>query len=480
MIIVPTEKKLDFSNAPIMLLGIVVINVLVFLLYQSGDSQKAMESITGFVESGYVEKESPIFERYLEKEDRSDELELLQQAQRQEDWFTIAQMMLIDLGYYQHITRAARSEFDYELYDEWRDKRPEFQETFQSISSFAYGLRSTDVSIITLLSHQFLHGGFGHIFGNMVFLLLFGFAVEAAIGHIRFLLFYLVGGIFAGLAQVATNLGSDVPLVGASGAISGVMAMYLAVFRLKRIEFFYWVFFFVGYFRAPALLILPLYIGKEMYQYFYVEGSNVAYMAHAGGFAAGAILIGIAMLFSKKTVNKDYIEEDQKVSARDKTLADIYRAIENLRFDYAIKLLVGFAAKEGMDFQLAKIRYNLEKIQRGKNFIPSFRALMTQKNLSQQDINQLNDLWLEEPNSNKLLPLADQLQLAFQFTTLDNLKGAANIADFLNQQGFQPKDLLLLAQRLATRFGQKNDHGNSTKYQQVIQQLTKDGHHGVM
>ena len=480
MIIVPTEKRLDFSNAPWVLIGIVILNALVFLLYQSNDHQKAYAAISGFVDSGYIQHEWPIFERYLEKEGRSDELSDLRIAYNRDEWSSVAQMMLVDQGYYRHVMRAARSEFDFDLYNEWRDKRANFQQAFHSISSFAYGLKATDVSIITLFSHQFLHGSFDHIFGNMVFLLLFGFAVEAAIGHLRFLLFYLIGGVFAGLAQVVTNLGSEVPLVGASGAISGVMAMYLAVFRLKKIEFFYWIFFFVGYFRAPALLILPLYIGKELYQYYFVEGSNVAYMAHTGGFAAGAVLIGGALLFNRNMVNSQYIEEDQKVSSRDKGLADVYRTIESLRFDYAIKLLADLIKKEGCDFQLAKIRYNLEKIKRGKNFLPSFRALMKQRNLSKPEVNELHTLWLAEPLANRLLDKADQLHLAFQFTTLDNLKGAANITDYLFAEKFEPKELLLLSQKLATRYAQKQDHSNKMKYQQYIQQLTQGGHHGIV
>ncbi|MBR9884090.1 MAG: rhomboid family intramembrane serine protease, partial [Oceanospirillales bacterium] len=367
-----------------------------------------------------------------------------------------------------------------DLYERWQQVRPEIQNTFDSISSFAYGLRSSDLSPVTLITHQFLHGSFAHIFGNMLFLLLFGFAVEAALGHLRFLIFYLIGGALAGLTQVVFTLGSDAPLIGASGAISGVMAMYLAIFRLRRIEFFYWVLFFVGYFRAPALLILPLYIGKEIYQYYSMDGSNVAYMAHAGGFVAGAVLIGLAMLFNKNAVNEAYIEQDQDLTHRNKTLAEIYRAIELLRFDDAHKQLASLIEREGVDYLLARIRYNLDKIKRGEPFIPSFCALMTQKGLTQPEIGDLNDVWQQEEQASELLPAADQLELAFRFTTLDDLKGAASIAEHLYQSGYKPNEVLLLCQRLATRYGELRDKGNAMKYQQYASQLTKDGHNGVM
>ena len=124
----------------------------------------------------------------------------------------------------------------------------------------------------------------------MFFLVICGFAVEAAIGHLRFLLFYLFSGVVAGVSHAAMDLDSSSVLIGASGSVSAVMAMYLGVFRFKKIEFFYWFFIFVGYFRAPALLILPFYIGKELVQFYTEAGSNVAFMAHAGGFVAGLVL----------------------------------------------------------------------------------------------------------------------------------------------------------------------------------------------
>ena len=199
----------------------------------------------------------------------------------------------------------------FEDYQAWKEPRKEIQEQFHTISSFKYGLISTDVSLLNLLTYQFLHGNVNHIFGNMVFLLAFGFAVEA-----RDWLMAVFSMLFGCRHCRWPSPSLDTPwqrgaIGGASGSISGVMAMYLAVFRLKKIEFFYWVLFFVGYFRAPALAILPFYFGKEVFNYMTMEGSNVAFMAHAGGVAAGAVLIGVALLLDRNMLNQEYIEEDQ-------------------------------------------------------------------------------------------------------------------------------------------------------------------------
>jgi hypothetical protein len=240
------------------------------------------------------------------------------------------------------------------------------------------------------------------------------------------------------------------------------------------------VFFFVGYFRAPALLILPFYIGKEIYQYYAFEGSNVAFMAHAGGFIAGGILIGIALLWNRNVLNNDYIEQDQTVSVREKGLAEVYKAIETLRFDFALKKIAELTETEGLDFQLAFLKYNLEKIKKGKGFIMSFRTLMTLKNLNAHEVEILNKLWAEEKAATKILPNDDQLRLAFQFTTLKDLSGAEAIINHLHQQKFKPSELVLLANKLATRFSEKHDHARSMKYQELAQTMTKEGHHGIV
>ena len=126
------------------------------------------------------------------------------------------------------------------------DQRRKAVQMLRSTSIARYGLVPSDIRITTLFSHQFMHAGVMHLLGNMVFLILCGFAVEAAIGHWQFLLFYLLSGLAGGLLFTAFDAEGTRPLVGASGAISGVMAMYLWVFRLKKIEFFYWFYAFVG------------------------------------------------------------------------------------------------------------------------------------------------------------------------------------------------------------------------------------------
>lgn len=480
MLIVPTEKHFDWKHAPLVLIAIVLTNLFVFIFYQSQDIGKVNSAIVPFVENNMLEQEWSLFERYLEREDRTDDLREARSLYQNQQYWLLSQYMLSETEYFSYALRAARSEIPSNNYEQWRQQRSEIQDVFNSRSAYAFGLRSTAVSSITLITHQFLHGGVMHIFGNLLFLVVFGFAVEAALGHLKFLCFYLIGGVIAGLAQVFTTLGSDIPLVGASGAISGVMAMYLAVFRLRKIEFFYWIFFFVGYFRAPALLILPFYIGKEIYSFYTAEGSNVAFMAHAGGFVGGGLLIGLALLFNRDVLNDNYIEEDQKISPRQKALAAVYQAIESLRFDYALKQLNSYLDQTTLDFELALIKFNLEKIKKGESYQESFKALMNMNGLSAEELKHQEKLWLETQDAENLCEPEDQLALAFRFTHANTLTAAESIFEGLHQKMFKPAELILLANKLAKRFADRNDVSKSRKFQEISQQLAAGGHHGIL
>ena len=143
----------------------------------------------------------------------------------------------------------------------------------------------------TLLTSMFLHGGWGHLGGNMLFLWIFGDNIEHRIGHLRFIVFYLACGVAAGLAHIVFNSSSAIPTVGASGAISGILGGYLLLFPRNRV----YVITLGGVATVPAIFMLGLWIVTQ-----FINGAGevartdetggVAYMAHIGGFVAGMVL----------------------------------------------------------------------------------------------------------------------------------------------------------------------------------------------
>ena len=146
---------------------------------------------------------------------------------------------------------------------------------------------------LTLLSSMFLHGGFLHLFGNMLYLWIFGNNIEDTLGHFRFFLFYLLCGLFAGLAQVFSNPGSPVPMIGASGAVAGVLGAYLLLFPRARVLTLMFIFIFIKFIRLPALFVLGFWFFIQLLGVWGGSISNVAFFAHIGGFVVGLILVKI-------------------------------------------------------------------------------------------------------------------------------------------------------------------------------------------
>lgn len=143
-----------------------------------------------------------------------------------------------------------------------------------------------------LVSHMFLHAGVMHLAGNMLFLWIFGDNLEDQMGHLGFLIFYLASGLAAAFAQIAPDPESTIPMVGASGAIAGVMGGYLLLFPRARIDILLIFIVFFRVFSIPAFVMLGLWFVFQIAAGLgtATEGGGVAYFAHAGGFVAGLVL----------------------------------------------------------------------------------------------------------------------------------------------------------------------------------------------
>ncbi len=147
---------------------------------------------------------------------------------------------------------------------------------------------------VTLLTSLFLHGGWMHLIGNMLYLWIFGNNIEDILGRFRFILFYLAGGVVATLAQGITSPASTIPTIGASGAISGVLGAYLIIFPRARVYTLLPIGFFLQVVVLPAYFVLGFWFVLQFFSGVFSLGSQhggVAFFAHVGGFIFGMLLI---------------------------------------------------------------------------------------------------------------------------------------------------------------------------------------------
>jgi membrane associated rhomboid family serine protease len=155
------------------------------------------------------------------------------------------------------------------------------------------------INVFTPVTSMFLHGGWLHLLGNGLFLWVFGNNIEDSMGRLRFIVFYLICGLVAAAAQVLIAPSSPVPMVGASGAIAGVLGAYLVLFPRVRVKVVIPIFVFLPIFRLPAYFVLLSWIGLQLLNGLPqlspvrpdVASSGVAFWAHIGGFFAGAALV---------------------------------------------------------------------------------------------------------------------------------------------------------------------------------------------
>lgn len=355
MIILPTEKVIDWKHPPLALFLLVLINILIFAFYQSDDDRLLRDAVEIYQSNELLAMEGDAHQAYsatLEPNERvrPDDPSLI--------WYIVT-----DQNFSVFLEENYRVYIEPENRAEWRLAREQFEDTIDRLSHNALGLKADDISVVTVLSYQFLHGDIVHLLGNMVFLLLTGFAVEAALGHLRFIAYYLISGIGAGLlfafAQVVTG-GGNVSLIGASGAVSGVMAMYVSLFKFRKIEFFYWFFIFTGYFRAAAVIILPAYILKEIYMLLMYDGSNVAYIAHIGGFIVGGALVLTTQLIRHKAIDSQYLDAAEvPIDPYRKDLNRLYLLIANCEFKQAWISLQTIKKQHPDKLELLDIKFNL-------------------------------------------------------------------------------------------------------------------------
>ncbi|MCS7053742.1 MAG: rhomboid family intramembrane serine protease [Ignavibacterium sp.] len=167
--------------------------------------------------------------------------------------------------------------------------------------------------VMTIFSSMFLHGGWAHIIGNMVALYIFGDNVEDRLGSIRYLIFYILSGVAAALTHIYLNQDSHIPTIGASGAISGVMAAYLIFFPTAKVITVFPILFFPYIIELPAIVYTGVWFITQFFSGLLSVVSNaqafggVAYWAHIGGFVGGIILI--PFLLVKKYKRRRYIDE---------------------------------------------------------------------------------------------------------------------------------------------------------------------------
>lgn len=430
MLIIPAENAINWKRPPWVTLGLMMACVMVFLFYQRADDRKLDAAIEQYLDGNLLALEAPAYEDYLQREirfegDQQSVLELQEfQALREQDeqgWQAVT--LLFDRDYYQYLQDNRDLIWSVAERNQWSEQRGAIEEQWISrMSAFQLGLVPSDLSLYTLITYQFLHGGWGHIIGNLLFLFLLGFTVERALGPGKFLVAYLVCGALSGLVFTGFSMGSQIPLVGASGSISGLMGMYVAIYGLQKIRFFYFLGVYFNYFRAPAIAMLPVWLGKEIYDYWFAGATGIAYMAHAGGLLAGAALVWL-LGKSWLQVKEEFFEPEPEQQDEQFTrgYAQAMASVGRMEFDLARRQFEALRENYPDRTVLLEHLYQLAKLRPD---LPEYRDLartLMADAMNRRQPEQMLEVWNEYLSKGEAHhPLAVEDHNRVLFTSLKN------------------------------------------------------------
>lgn len=447
MLILPMERTFNIRRPPVVTMLLLILNTVVFMSTNGKDEQILFDSIDAYEDEAILETEFPLFQQFLIRESSADDYWLDFDSTDELDEYDRASLivrLLTDDTYAQYLERSSGI-FSNREQNALARKQAIFETEVSRLSAYRFGFAPSEFSVLTLFTSQFLHGDWGHLIGNMVILLLIGLTVEQLLGSFNFTLFYLLSGAIGALVFGIVHFGSAVPLVGASGAISGLMGMYVAAYGTRKIRFFYWIAFYFNYARLPALMMLPVWVGKEVFDYFLTD-SNVAYTAHAGGLVAGAGLVLLGRSSFAK-IDTEIIENRDEANEYRRNLEHALRMIDRADFLAAKQALTRMLDQHPGD---ARVMFHLAQIAKAKPGTKDYHfavyhylgRVMARGSLDEDALDVIRDYWqIAQPGPrikgqlltqiiNKLIATG-QLQLAEQLTK------SAETHDLLDAQALQ-------------------------------------------
>jgi membrane associated rhomboid family serine protease len=345
MLILPLHRPLTAATFPYATALLVVLNFLVFLGWQSGDAERADTAARYYDSVALHEVELPAYldwrRAHAQPEPTQPPGAGIPRSVQAALWIQADDAFLADLRADRVITP------DHPAYAEWKPRRAEFDRLWGENFTERHLLRFSEIDVGRMFSAMFLHGGIGHLVGNMVFLAILGLLVEGALGSRQFLALYLLGGLGSQLASLAFRWGETGGALGASGAIAALMGAFCVLWGTRPVRVFVWFFVVFDYLRVRALWLLPVWLGWELLNLAFNDGAGIGFDAHAGGIASGALLgWGVVRLGRER---RAFLDEDVTAQADDRfprALAHLGR----LEIPEARALLAPLAAADDAPF----------------------------------------------------------------------------------------------------------------------------------
>lgn len=458
MLLIPYQTRFTPKSLPLVTLALILVNAVVYFIFQSGDRQAYARAADYYFSSQLAQIELPRFATYLERRNDRGALQVLRMIRagaRPEESVGLVMALENDREFMRDLREGAVVPSSDPAYATWRDQRGQFDALVGRVFTERFALEpdagGAAWGALRLLTYQFLHGNAVHWLGNMIILLLAGPFAEAALGRFRFLVAFLASGVFAGALHM---LVSDQALIGASGSISGAMAMVAVLYGTRRVPVFYWLFVYFNTARIPALLLLPAWLLIEAIQWAASPKSPVSYSAHIGGFIAGAVLAWLLRPSDEKKVDRILDEQfaEERLGNRKSTLLqEAQAAAARLDTRKAARAYSELLQEDPTNVQHATAYFNMALLGRNRETLldATLRVLWIRARGARSELRPVY-LQMSQPHVLAALPVDEQLRLARRLVATREDAAALRVLDGLlasdtlkNLYGRQIADCLL-------------------------------------
>lgn len=470
---IPLDRKPEWRNPPIITLLLIIANVLCFTLWQANDDRLEDRAYNYYLDSELPSIELPLYREFLGKQGFESQLD------RQEEDEILLSQMLTDGEFQSRLKNGELITTEHPQFDTWLKQHRTFQEHLQRIVAYRYSFKTADPSLTTLFTHMFLHADWGHLIGNMVFLFLIGFSVEMTLGRSVYLFAYLIAGLSSGLFYWWLEPGSLMWGIGASGAISGVMGMYTVLFGWRKIRFFYTLLFYFDFVRAPAIILLPIWLGYEIITQIY-SPSNINNLAHIGGLLSGALIGYLALRLGQADL--DYLDREEKQQAYLSQYQQGLDHVARMELDKARRVFNELKATYPQKIEITEQLFNIARLT-GEDTVHDYaRALLGSTHSQTMPVRQLHDTFIayvEQVQPNVKLTADQLMSLALRFASGGYLEDAEKIVLYLttrkNDFARNPEGLMALA----NHYQRNNNRNKAEKYLKMLLECYPDSREAV-
>ena len=355
MLLLPLDRAFDWKRPPLITVALVLINLIIYATLQTGDQQATVDAYNYyFVQSHLPKVEFARYVDFLRAHGQSDAANDVEKRVNSGEAQALGPILTAIEGDARFLAELHGPNTDASAADE----RSEFEQILNRSKAQHWGFKPGQPTWASAFAQMFLHGSWGHVIGNMVILVLVGYAIESVAGGPALLFAYLATGLGAAGFDMLVHPHSAIPTVGASGAIAGLMGTYAAIYGRRDIRFFYWIGPYFDYIRAPALWLLPAWVFMELLQLKLNPTSNVAHMLHVGGFLSGA---AIGTLLRRGNAEKT-LAADDAASAWKVLYGDAQQALRQLDFVKAQRLMRAVLQQRPDDLLVLRQYYNVCKL----------------------------------------------------------------------------------------------------------------------